>query len=144
SLSVVLIRCHPYHPGSDCLMGVCLFFVGVSDVKFCGQYNRNALLWLSILLHVFPQVSDLLTYLTLEKFLVIVFPFILTACMLSRFKVILASIWLLGFIIAAVPLMNEDVFGNYYGRNGVCFPLHSHRQEKPTAKGYSTGIFLGK
>ena len=57
---------------------------------------------------------------------------------------ILTSIWLLGFIIAAVPLMNEDVFGNYYGRNGVCFPLHSDRQEKPTAKGYSTGIFLGK
>lgn len=40
--------------------------------------------------------------------------------------------------------MNEEVFGNYYGRNGVCFPLHSDRQEKPTAKGYSTGIFLGK
>ncbi|CAB1440714.1 unnamed protein product, partial [Pleuronectes platessa] len=57
--------------------------------------------------------------------------------------VVLASIWLLGFIIAAVPLMNEEVFGNYYGRNGVCFPLHSDRQEKPTAKGYSTGIFLG-
>uniref|UniRef100_A0A3Q3J6N5 G-protein coupled receptors family 1 profile domain-containing protein n=1 Tax=Monopterus albus TaxID=43700 RepID=A0A3Q3J6N5_MONAL len=56
----------------------------------------------------------------------------------------LASIWLLGFIIAAVPLMNEDVFGNYYGRNGVCFPLHSDKQEKPTAKGYSTGIFLLK
>lgn len=59
-------------------------------------------------------------------------------------QVVLASIWLLGFIIAAIPLMNEDIFGNYYGRNGVCFPLHSDRQEKPTAKGYSTGIFLGK
>lgn len=59
-------------------------------------------------------------------------------------KVVLASVWLLGVIIAAVPLMNEDVFGNYYGRNGVCFPLHSDRQEKPTAKGYSTGVFLGK
>lgn len=59
-------------------------------------------------------------------------------------KVVLASIWLLGVIIAAVPLMNEDVFGNYYGHNGVCFPLHSDRQEKPTAKGYSTGVFLGK
>lgn len=69
---------------------------------------------------------------------------ILTACLLSCCKVVLGSIWLLGFIIAAVPLMNEEVFGNYYGRNGVCFPLHSDRQEKPTAKGYSTGIFLGK
>lgn len=62
----------------------------------------------------------------------------------SASQVVLASIWLLGFIIAAIPLMNEDAFGNYYGRNGVCFPLHSDRQEKPTAKGYSTGIFLGK
>lgn len=65
-------------------------------------------------------------------------------CFCSAPQVVLASIWLLGFIIAAVPLMNEDIFGNYYGRNGVCFPLHSDRQEKPTAKGYSTGIFLGK
>ena len=55
----------------------------------------------------------------------------------------LTSIWLVGFIIAAAPLMNEDAFGNYYGRNGVCFPLHSDRQEKPMAKSYSTGIFLG-
>lgn len=27
-------------------MGVYLFFVGVFDVKFRGQYNRNALLWM--------------------------------------------------------------------------------------------------
>lgn len=71
---------------------------------------------------------------------------LLTKCLFytSPSKVVLASIWLLGAIIAAVPLMNEDVFGNYYGHNGVCFPLHSDMQEKPTAKGYSTGVFLGK
>lgn len=34
------------HAGADCLMGVYLFFVGVFDVKFRGQYNRNALLWM--------------------------------------------------------------------------------------------------
>ena len=33
-------------PGADCLMGVYLFFVGVFDVKFRGEYNRNALLWM--------------------------------------------------------------------------------------------------
>lgn len=27
-------------------MGVYLFFVGVFDVKFRGEYNRNALLWM--------------------------------------------------------------------------------------------------
>lgn len=35
-----------YHSGADCLMGVYLFFVGVFDVKFRGQYNRNALIWM--------------------------------------------------------------------------------------------------
>uniref|UniRef100_A0AAX7UM70 Relaxin family peptide receptor 2a n=1 Tax=Astatotilapia calliptera TaxID=8154 RepID=A0AAX7UM70_ASTCA len=137
---------------ADCLMGVYLFFVGVSDVKFRGQYNRNALMWMEsaecrtigFLAMLSSEVSVLLlTYLTLEKFLVIVFPFRNLRPGKFQTGVVLASIWLLGFIIAAVPLMNEDVFGNYYGRNGVCFPLHSDRQEKPTAKGYSTGIFLG-
>ncbi|XP_051794034.1 relaxin receptor 2a isoform X2 [Acanthochromis polyacanthus] len=135
-----------------CLMGVYLFFVGVFDVKFRGQYNRNALLWMEsiecriigFLAMLSSEVSVLLlTYLTLEKFLVIVFPFSNLRPSKLQTGVVLASIWMLGFIIAAVPLMNENVFGNYYGRNGVCFPLHSDRQEKPTAKGYSTGIFLG-
>ncbi|XP_047235486.1 relaxin receptor 2a isoform X1 [Girardinichthys multiradiatus] len=137
---------------ADCLMGVYLFFVGVFDVKFRGQYNRNALLWMEsvecrtigFLAMLSSEVSVLLlTYLTLEKFLVIVFPFSNLRPGKLQTGVILSSIWLMGFLIAAVPLMNEDIFGNYYGRNGVCFPLHSDRQEKPTAKGYSTGIFLG-
>uniref|UniRef100_A0A1A8LYY8 Relaxin/insulin-like family peptide receptor 2b n=1 Tax=Nothobranchius pienaari TaxID=704102 RepID=A0A1A8LYY8_9TELE len=137
---------------ADCLMGVYLFFVGVYDLKFRGQYNRNALFWMEsvecrtigFLAMLSSEVSVLLlTYLTLEKFLVIVFPFSNLRPGKLQTGVILSSIWLMGFIIAVVPLLNEDVFGNYYGRNGVCFPLHSDRQEKPTAKGYSTGIFLG-
>ncbi|KAM4545255.1 relaxin receptor 2a isoform 2-T2 [Odontesthes bonariensis] len=135
-----------------CLMGVYLFFVGVVDVKFRGQYNRNALLWMEsvecrtigFLAMLSTEVSVLLlTYLTLEKFLVIVFPFSNLRPGKLQTGVVVSSIWLMGFIIAAVPLMNEEVFGNYYGRNGVCFPLHSDMQEKPTARRYSTGIFLG-
>ncbi|XP_017163928.1 relaxin receptor 2a isoform X3 [Poecilia reticulata] len=123
---------------ADCLMGVYLFFVGVFDVKFRGQYNRNALLWMEsvecrtigFLAMLSSEVSVLLlTYLTLEKFLVIVFPFSNLRPGKLQTGVILSSIWLMGFIIAAVPLMNEDVFGNYYGRNGVCFPLHSDRSK---------------
>ncbi|XP_038860983.1 relaxin receptor 2-like [Salvelinus namaycush] len=137
---------------ADCLMGVYLFFVGVFDVKFRGEYNRNALLWMEsvecrtigFLAMLSSEVSVLLlTYLTLEKFLVIVFPFSHLRPGKLQTAVVLLSIWVLGFIIAVVPLMNEDLFGNYYGRNGVCFPLHSDRQEKPIAKGYSIGIFLG-
>ncbi|MBN3297521.1 RXFP2 protein, partial [Amia calva] len=137
---------------ADCLMGVYLFFVGVFDVKFRGEYNKNAQLWMEsmqcrtigFLAMLSSEVSVmLLTYLTLEKYLVIVFPFKNIRPSKCQTLVMLATIWLLGFFIAAIPLLNEDLFGNYYGRNGVCFPLHSDRLEKPAAKGYSTGIFLG-
>lgn len=133
-------------------MGVYLFFLGVFDVKFRGEYNQNALLWMEsqecrtigFLAMLSSEVSVLLlTYLTLEKFLVIVFPFSHLRPGKLQTGVVLVSIWLLGLIIAGVPLLSDDLFGNYYGRNGVCFPLHSDRLEKPTAKGYSTGIFLG-
>ncbi|XP_015197357.2 relaxin receptor 2 isoform X1 [Lepisosteus oculatus] len=137
---------------ADCLMGVYLFFVGVFDLKFRGEYNRNAEQWMEslecrtigFLAMLSSEVSVmLLTYLTLEKYLVIVFPFNNTRPGKCQTLIMLASIWLIGFFIAAVPLLNEDLFGNYYGRNGVCFPLHLDSLEKPTAKGYSTGIFLG-
>ncbi|XP_066535806.1 relaxin receptor 2b [Hoplias malabaricus] len=137
---------------ADCLMGVYLFFVGVFDVKFRGEYNKNAHVWMEsmecriigFLAMLSSEVSVmLLTYLTLEKFLVIVFPLSHLRPGRSQTFSVLAVIWLLGLSIAAVPLLSEEHFGNYYGRNGVCFPLHSDRIEKPTARGYSTGIFLG-
>ncbi|NP_001315011.1 relaxin receptor 2b precursor [Danio rerio] len=137
---------------ADCLMGVYLFFVGIFDVKFRGEYNKNAKVWMEslecrtigFLAMLSSEVSVmLLTYLTLEKFLVIVFPFSHLRPSKCQTFTVLVSIWLLGISIAAVPLLNEDTFGNYYGLNGVCFPLHSERLEKPVAKGYSTGIFLG-
>ncbi|XP_055052849.2 relaxin receptor 2b isoform X1 [Misgurnus anguillicaudatus] len=137
---------------ADCLMGVYLFFVGIFDVKFRGEYNKNAKLWMDslecrtigFLAMLSSEVSVmLLTYLTMEKFLVIVFPFSHLRPNKRQTCVVLTSIWLLGLFIAAVPLLNEEMFGNYYGHNGVCFPLHSERLEKPAAKGYSTGIFLG-
>uniref|UniRef100_A0A673J6Q9 G-protein coupled receptors family 1 profile domain-containing protein n=1 Tax=Sinocyclocheilus rhinocerous TaxID=307959 RepID=A0A673J6Q9_9TELE len=137
---------------ADCLMGVYLFFVGVFDVKFRGEYNKNAKLWMDslecriigFLAMLSSEVSVmLLTYLTMEKFLVIVFPFSHLRPSKCQTFTVLTAIWLLGISIAAVPLLNEEMFGNYYGHNGVCFPLHSERLEKPIAKGYSTGIFLG-
>ncbi|KAG2457354.1 RXFP2 protein, partial [Polypterus senegalus] len=137
---------------ADCLMGVYLFFVGVFDVKFRGEYNKHAQLWMEslqcrtigFLAMLSSEVSVmLLAYLTLEKYLVIVFPFSNIRPGKCQTCIILGSIWVIGFLIAVIPLMSEDFFGNYYGRNGVCFPLHSDQLEKPAARGYSTGIFLG-
>ncbi|XP_030058262.1 relaxin receptor 2 [Microcaecilia unicolor] len=137
---------------SDCLMGIYLFFIGIVDIKYRGQYKKYALLWMEslecriigFLAMLSTEVSVLLlTYLTLEKYLVIVFPFSNKRLGKCKTVVMLIGIWITGFIIATIPFWNEDFFGNYYGKNGVCFPLYSDQTEEAGGKGYSLGIFLG-
>uniref|UniRef100_A0A8C0I2S1 Relaxin family peptide receptor 2 n=1 Tax=Balaenoptera musculus TaxID=9771 RepID=A0A8C0I2S1_BALMU len=137
---------------ADCLMGVYLFFVGVFDLKYRGQYQKYALLWmeslecrlLGFLAVLSTEVSVLLlTYLTLEKFLAVVFPFSNIRPGKWQTLVILICIWIVGFLIAVIPFWKEDYFGNFYGKNGVCFPLYYDQTEDIGSKGYSLGIFLG-
>lgn len=134
-------------------MGIYLFFIGAFDLKYSGEYNKHAQVWMASiqcqlvgsLAMLSSEVSVLLlTYMTLEKYFCIVFPF-------SHYKTgrkqtisMLVIIWLLGLSLTLVPFWCKESFGNYYGRNGVCFPLQSDVTEKPGARGYSTGIYLGK
>ncbi|KAJ8401799.1 hypothetical protein AAFF_G00377700 [Aldrovandia affinis] len=137
---------------ADCLMGVYLFFIGAFDVKYYGEYNRHAQMWMESLqcqligslAMLSTEVSVmLLTYMTLEKYLCIVFPFHNYRAGRKQTLFSLVFIWILGFMIAVIPFWDKQTFGNYYGRNGVCFPLHSELMERPGARSYSTGIFLG-
>ncbi|XP_057563547.1 relaxin receptor 2 [Hippopotamus amphibius kiboko] len=137
---------------ADCLMGVYLFFIGYFDLKYRGQYQKYALLWmeslqcrlLGFLAMLSTEVSVLLlTYLTLEKFLAVVFPFSNLRPGKWQSSVILICIWIVGFLIAVIPFCKEDYFGNFYGKNGVCFPLYYDQAEDLGSKGYSLGIFLG-
>ncbi|XP_072254763.1 relaxin receptor 2 [Pyxicephalus adspersus] len=146
TMSIKILCC------ADCLMGVYLFFIGVFDVKYRGQYKKYALLWmeslqcrsLGFLAMLSTEVSVLLlTYLTLEKYLAIVFPFSNIRPGRRQTLITLMTIWVIGFIIAVIPFWNEDFFGNYYGKNGVCFPLYPDQTEEAGGKGYSLGIFLG-
>ncbi|XP_019381049.1 PREDICTED: relaxin receptor 2 isoform X3 [Gavialis gangeticus] len=146
TMSIKILCC------ADCLMGVYLFFIGIFDVKYRGEYKKYAVLWMeSLPCHIMgflamlsTEVSVLLlTYLTLEKYLVIVFPFSNIRPGKHQTVIILVSIWIIGFVIAIIPFGDEDFFGNYYGKNGVCFPLYSDQTEEIGGKGYSFGIFLG-
>ncbi|CAH2315530.1 relaxin receptor 1-like [Pelobates cultripes] len=137
---------------ADFLMGFYLFCLGAFDIKFQGEYNKHAQIWMESwgckLVGSMAMLSSevsvmLLTYMTLEKYFCIVFPF-------SHFRVgrgqtlcILTAIWGVGFFITIIPFLSYETFGNFYGRNGVCFPLQSDSTEKSGARGYSIGIFLG-
>ncbi|KAM9203404.1 LOW QUALITY PROTEIN: relaxin receptor 2 [Mergus octosetaceus] len=146
AMSIKILCC------ADCLMGVYLFFIGVFDVKYRGQYKKYAVLWMeSLPCHIMGFIAMLstevsvllLTYLTLEKYLVIVFPFSNIRPGKQKTIVILISIWIAGFVIAIIPFCDKDFFGNYYGKNGVCFPLNSDRMEEIGGNRYSLSIFLG-
>ncbi|XP_062441007.1 relaxin receptor 1-like [Rhea pennata] len=137
---------------ADCLMGVYLFVIGAFDLKYSGEYNKHAQVWMASLqcqlvgslAMLSSEVSVLLlAYVTLEKYFSIVFPFSHYRAGKKQTISMLVMIWLLGFSLSIIPLWCKDSFGNYYGRNGVCFPLQSDASERPSARGYSTGIYLG-
>lgn len=139
--------------GADGLMGIYLFVIGAFDLKYSGEYNRHAQSWMASvpcqlvgsLAMLSSEVSVLLlTYMTLEKYLSIVFPFSYRRAGRKQTASVLAAIWLLGLSLSIVPLCCKEFFGNYYGRNGVCFPLQSELGEQPSARGFSTTIYLGE
>ncbi|XP_026213857.1 relaxin receptor 1 [Anabas testudineus] len=137
---------------ADGLMGIYLFMIGAYDLKFRGEYNRHAQAWMDSsqcqvigsLAMLSTEVSVLLlTYLTLEKYICIVYPFQYLTPGWRRTVTILLGIWVFGFIIAFLPLVCKGLFRNFYGTNGVCFPLHSEQPETLWAHVYSIVIFLG-
>ncbi|XP_074194490.1 relaxin receptor 1 isoform X1 [Rhinolophus sinicus] len=146
ALSIMSLCC------ADCLMGIYLFVIGAFDLKFRGEYNKHAQLWMESvhcqlvgsLAILSTEVSVLLlTFLTLEKYICIVYPFRCLRPRKCRTITVLILIWIIGFIVAFVPLSNKEIFKNYYGTNGVCFPLHSEDTESIGAQIYSVAIFLG-
>ncbi|XP_007446687.1 PREDICTED: relaxin receptor 1 isoform X4 [Lipotes vexillifer] len=146
AMSIISLCC------ADCLMGIYLFVIGAFDLKFRGEYNKHAQLWmesihcqlLGSLAILSTEVSVLLlTFLTVEKYICIVYPFRCLRPGKCRTITVLILIWIIGFIVAFIPLSNKEFFKNYYGTNGVCFPLHSEDTESIGAQIYSVAIFLG-
>uniref|UniRef100_A0A2K6T7L2 Relaxin family peptide receptor 1 n=1 Tax=Saimiri boliviensis boliviensis TaxID=39432 RepID=A0A2K6T7L2_SAIBB len=146
AMSIISLCC------ADCLMGIYLFVIGGFDLKFRGEYNKHAQLWMESthcqlvgsLAILSTEVSVLLlTFLTLEKYICIVYPFRCLRPGKSRTITVLILIWIIGFIVAIIPLSNKEFFKNYYGTNGVCFPLHSEHTESIGGQIYSVAIFLG-
>ncbi|XP_021014274.2 relaxin receptor 1 isoform X1 [Mus caroli] len=146
AMSIISLCC------ADCLMGVYLFVIGAFDLKFRGEYNKHAQPWMESVHCQFmgslailsTEVSVLLlTFLTLEKYICIVYPFRCLRPRKCRTITVLIFIWIIGFIVAFAPLGNKEFFKNYYGTNGVCFPLHSEDTGSTGAQIYSVVIFLG-
>ncbi|XP_019621515.1 PREDICTED: relaxin receptor 1-like [Branchiostoma belcheri] len=136
---------------SDLIMGIYLLIIGSKDHVYRDVYNQYAQEWKqSYSCHItgfFGMLSAevtvlLLTYMSVERFLCVVFPYRESHPNVRQAGTVIAIIWVTGLTLAAMPFTSSTYFGNFYGSNGVCFPLHLH---EPYGAGweYSAFVFLG-
>ncbi|PIK39436.1 putative relaxin receptor 2-like isoform X2 [Apostichopus japonicus] len=136
---------------ADFMMGLYLFAIGIQDARFRNNYIDYALDWseswgchfVGFLALLSTEASVLtLTFISLERFFIVAFPYRFHRLNIKEVVSVLILIWIVAFVLAASPLIFTEYFKNFYGANGVCFPLHIH---DPRLEGweYSIFIFLG-
>ena len=135
---------------SDLLMGVYLVVIGSADVYYRGSYFVFTDQWKRSPLCQFSGfVSSLsceasvliLTTMTSDRYVTIVHPFKDFGLKARGTRITLVLIWLVSFTLAVVPLVGIDYFADFYGRSGVCLPLHL-TEEKPTGWEFSVFVYL--
>ncbi|XP_071078844.1 G-protein coupled receptor GRL101-like [Haliotis cracherodii] len=136
---------------SDFVMGIYMIIIASADTIYRGVYSWNDEAWRSswvcqlagFLATLSSETSVmLLCMITADRVLVIKFPF-RDFNIFKRFsKYISLSVWVLGFLMAAVPLLPIDYFSrSFYSRSGVCLALPLTRNRPPGWE-YSTAIFV--
>ncbi|XP_064630853.1 G-protein coupled receptor GRL101-like [Lineus longissimus] len=136
---------------SDLLMGVYLYIIAAADTTFRGYYIEVDWTWrkgigckiagfLSVLS---SEVSVFtLTVMSVDRFLVVVFPFSKQKINFKKAKILVASIWIFGVILAGATFCVDYLRHSYYSRSGVCLSLHLTSEPAPGWE-YSVAIFLG-
>nr|ARK36624.1 G-protein coupled receptor GRL101 [Sagmariasus verreauxi] len=134
----------------DFLMGVYLIIVAVVDHQYRGVYAAYELSWrtsslcqLAGFISTFSSELSVftLTVITVDRLIVIKFPFGARRVEGSVTRMVMAGVWILVAILSGLPLTYLDYFHNFYGRSGVCLALHI-TNEKPNGWEYSVFIFL--
>ncbi|XP_011869599.1 PREDICTED: relaxin receptor 1 isoform X2 [Vollenhovia emeryi] len=137
---------------SDMLMGIYLFIIAVEDARFRDSYKEEASTWMSswscTLLGALAMTSSevsvlILSFMSVERFVLIAAPLKCHRAMTSQAaSSSMIVIWIVGLVIALVPVIHWRSSTRFYGVNGMCFPLHI---DDPYLIGweYSAFIFLG-
>ena len=123
---------------SDLLMGIYIAIVGTADEVFRGKYAHYDVLWTSSLackiagfLSLLSSEVSALTVLliTLDRFIVLRFPFGSFRFERRSASVVCATVWLLGLFIALLPLLPTMSHWKFYSQTGICIPLPVTRRE---------------
>ncbi|XP_041370978.1 G-protein coupled receptor GRL101-like isoform X1 [Gigantopelta aegis] len=136
---------------SDFFMGVYMIFIGTADMLYRGKYLWYGNIWkqspwckiAGFLSTLSSEVSTMLICLiTLDRLLAIKFPFGQIRFNKKSYIIACVFAWLLGMVMALVPLLPATSHWNLYGRNSVCLAVPLSRDRAPGWQ-YSTSIFLG-
>ncbi|XP_054287208.1 G-protein coupled receptor GRL101-like [Macrosteles quadrilineatus] len=134
----------------DLLMGSYLLLIALVDRHYRGVYFIHDSAWrssrlcaLAGFLSTFSSEISVftLTVITLDRFLVIIFPFRVRRLEMARTRRLMVFGWALAGLLSALPLAHLEYFHNFYGRSGVCLALHI-TPDKPNGWEYSVFVFL--
>ena len=122
---------------SDFLMGVYLAIIGVADRVYY-DYRWNDTAWThsaackvaGFLSLLSSEVSAfLICFITLERFLVIGFPYKNLRFRRWSAHVACVNLWIIGMLLAAVPLLPSTAHWEFYSQSGICIPLPITRKD---------------
>nr|KAG5712885.1 hypothetical protein BaRGS_007482 [Batillaria attramentaria] len=136
---------------SDFLMGVYLMMIGSADARYRGEYLWKNREWVH---STACQAAGFLGLLSSE-----VSAFIICLITLDRLIVLRAPLnrdlhltvrsamatcgaaWLVGVVLALVPLLTADGEWEFYSQNGICLPLPITQHHFP-GQHYAFGVFI--
>ena len=132
---------------ADFLMGIFLIIIAITDSLFRSSYVLNEYSWRNgnlckmagILATVSSEGSVLfLCLITLDRLLVVKFPFGNVKISRRVCVALCASVWVAVFALAVVPLL---VYPSFYSRSAVCLALPLTR-DRHEGWQYGTGVFI--
>ncbi|KAK7096406.1 G-protein coupled receptor GRL101-like [Littorina saxatilis] len=135
---------------SDFLMGVYLIFLGVGDRAYKGRYLWNDVWWRNssackvagFLSLLSSEVSTfIMCLITLDRFLVLRFPFSRVHFGLKSAHLASCAVWLAGVTLAAIPLLPMTSHWRFYGLTSICVPLPVTSKDF-AGRGYSFSIVV--
>ena len=117
---------------ADFVMGVYLAVIGVADRMYMGSYLWHERAWTKgvpckaagFLCLLSSEVSALtICLIALDRAVVIRFPFTRYRFRKRSAHAACLVAWLLGLVLASVPLMSFSPPWDFYGQTGICIPL---------------------
>nr|KAG5710533.1 hypothetical protein BaRGS_013179 [Batillaria attramentaria] len=135
---------------ADSLMGVYLAVIGVADRLYQGNYLWKDREWkhsttcksAGFLSLLSSEVSAfIICLITLDRFLVLHFPFSHFHFERRSAHVACAIVWAIGLVLAAIPLLPVTSHWEFYSQTGICIPLPITRNDF-TGHTYSFSVVI--